>query len=273
MSMKKIGSLAGLLLLIVILTCLPAMAAEVSVNVRVEGAEETLYRGEVICTGEGPFTVYDVLTELDRVDNGVEIEGLEYGYITAINDERAGQTERGWDGFGIRMGNRYVPYDQLISTYVYSGVSLVIYYADEFGAGLLVPKLDSDNIFDGILTVYAEADKGSKEEIIPVSGAEVRWYCGDSFASYTTDEFGRVSIHPSFLTTGEHQVTVTKINEEGVPLLLRPANPTTVRVSTAVGDSRAIYVAAAMMAAGALGFAVLLLWGRQARKKRECVEK
>ena len=245
--------------------CLPA-AADVSVNVRVEGAEKTLYDGAVACEGSGPFTVYDVLTALNSAEDGVKIEGLEYGYITAIEGERVGQTERGWDGFGIRLGSKSVGYDRLRDTTVYSGAKLVVYYADEFGAGLITPKMDTKNIYDGKLAFYSENKEGTGRVVKPIVGATVRWYCDDAFAEYTTDENGCVSVHPSYLTSGKHRVTISLDSEEGVPMILRTESDFSVTVSTAVGDPPTLYITLAALIIS--GMSLILLIKRRKREER-----
>ena len=256
--MKKHGILIGLLGIMAVLFCLPAMAAEVKVNVRVEGAEKTLYAGVVTCSGDDLISVYDVLAALDADPEGVDIRGLEYGYITAIEGERAGRTALGWDGFGIRLGGKYISYDEWKETYVFNGAKLVVYYADEFGAGLSVPRVDTSEIYDGKLVFYAETRDGDGTSVQPIEGATVRWYCDDAFAEYVTDEQGCVTVHTGYLTMGEHRVSVELMNEEGVPMLLRMDPDYTVQVSTGVGDSAAVLVAVVLMAVGALGLAVLL---------------
>ena len=238
--------------------CLPAAAADVSVNVRVEGAEKTLYDGAVTCEGNGPFTVYDVLVALDAAEDGVDIEGLEYGYITAIEGERAGRTALGWDGFGVRLGSKYVGYDRLRDTNVYSGAKLVVYYSDEFGAGLVSPKMDTKNIYDGKLAFYSENKAGAGSVVKPLVGATVRWYCDDAFAEYTTDENGCVAIHQSYLTSGKHRVTVSLVSDEGVPMILRTDSEFNVTVSTAVGDSSAVYISAVLMVVSGVGLILLV---------------
>ena len=262
--MKKHSILICLLCLLTVALSLPAAAmTEVTVRVRVEGAEETLYSGTVTCSQDGKVSVYDVLVALDKTDNGIDIQGLEYGYITAIGDQKAGCTAQGWDGFGIRVSGNYISYDRLKSTYVYGGESLVIYYADEFGTGLLVPMVDTSEIHKGKLVFYAESEENGATTVVPIKGATVRWYCDEEFAQYVTDEFGCVTVHESFLTSGEHRISIHKQNEEGIPAVLRMDPSYSVRVTTMVGDSPAIYITAVLTVVSALGLIVLLLTGKR----------
>lgn len=258
--MKRLGLVIVLVLALTAVFCSSALAAEkTAVNVRVEGAEEMLYNGIVVCHTDTKATVRDVLEALAEAESDLAIEGVEYGYITSINGERAGRTALGWDGFGIRLDGAYVSYANLNKP-VYNGADIVIYYADEFGEGLAVPMVDTSALWRGQLYFTAEMpdEDGLGTVISPIEGATVRWYCEDAFAEYVTDATGCVRIEESYLTSGQHRVSIQKNNAEGVPTLLRLSPDYEVTYTTEVGDSPALYIAIALMAIGALGLALLL---------------
>lgn len=237
----------------------PAMASDRAVTVRIEGAVDTLFYGEVELDTQGSYSVLDILKRVNEADNGVTIEGLSAGYITAVNGEKAARTAEGWDGFGVRVDGVYLPYDKLASTKASRGSEILVYYADEFGAGLLIPMVDAANIRHGELRFFAEVPEENGGYVIaPIVGAEVHWYCGDAYATYTTDEEGRVTVEEALLMSGDHRVSISKLNEEGVPMLLRLSPDYTVNIPTDVGDSPALYICIALLTVSAIAFAVLL---------------
>lgn len=248
--------LASLLSLFLIL---PAAAAGRTVTVRIEGAEDTLYFEQITIPSVKSVSVLEVLQTIDRADNGITLSGIDVGYISAVNGEVAGRTEQGWDGFGVRLDGKRLSYDRLASSFVTVNSEIVVYYADEFGAGLLVPMMADEDLSNGILRFFAEVPREEGDySVEPVVGATVRWYCGDAFAAYTTDQNGEIRIEKALLLSGDHRVWIDLRNEEGVPLLLRFAPDFTVNIPTAVGDSPAVYLLAGAGAVSAAAFGVLL---------------
>lgn len=262
----------GLLLLIctalLISLSLPVLAAGRTVTVRIEGASDTLFYGEV-ALADGSVSVLDVLNAVNEADNGVTIEGLSTGYITAINGEAAGRTAEGWDGFGVRLNGKYLSYDRLATSFVSRDSEIVVYYADEFGAGLLLPQVDDSDLDDGTLRFFAEVprDDGTYS-VEAIVGAEVRWYCEEAYVTYVTDGEGKARIDKELLFGGDHRVAIDLQNEEGVPLLLRLSPDYTVNIPTAVGDSPAVYICIALAAVSAVAFGILLGTTLKCKKTR-----
>lgn len=261
--MKKPRLLTVLLLSLTLLLTLPAAAEEQTVTVRFEGALSNLYY-ETLPLSTGTATVLDVLKQADETSDSLTVEGLAAGYIYAVNGERAGQTDRGWDGFGVRLNGAYISFDSLASTTVKDGDEIVVYYADEFGDGLIVPILDAADLHRGVLRFYTERpdDKGGYT-VEAIAGAEVRWYCGDAYVSFVTDRDGTVKIDSDLLFSGDHRVGIELWNDEGVPLLLRPAPSFGVNVPTNVGDSPLLYICLALLTISAAGILALALTAKK----------
>lgn len=265
--MKKTRLLTVLLLSLTLLLTLPAMAEEQTVTVRFEGAESNLYFETLPLSGAS-LTVLDLLKQADNASESLSVEGLDAGYIYAVNGERAGRTDRGWDGFGVRLNGVYVPFDALDKTAVKSGDEILVYYADEFGEGLLVPILDQSDLTRGVLRFYAEIpDENGGYTVEAIAGAEVRWYCGDAYVSYVTDGNGSVKIDTDLLFSGDHRVGIELWNDEGVPLLLRPSPSFGVNVPTNVGDSPLLYVCLVLLPLSAAGILALTLTAKKRKVK------
>lgn len=265
--MKKSRFLILCILALSLLLSLPTAADEGSVTVRFEGAQSNLFFGTLPLSGQ-VTSVYDVLKQADEASDTLAVKGLSAGYIYAVNGETAGRTARGWDGFGVRLNGTYLPFDRIRETTVKSGDEIVVYYADEFGEGLLLPILDQTELLKGELRFFAEIpDDDGSYSVEAIVGAEVRWYCGDAYVSYVTDRDGRVRIDPDLLFSGEHRIGLELTNAEGVPLLLRPSPAFSVNVPTNVGDSPMLYVCIALLAVSAIG--ILLLALTLGRKRKE----
>ena len=266
--MKNRLFLLFLLSLLSLCLVLPAAAVERTVTVRIEGAEDTLYYDTVSIPVAG-VSVLDVLLLVDEADNGIDLVGIENGYISAVNNEAAGRTAKGWDGFGVRMDGALISYDRLATAHVNTGAEIVVYYADEFESGFLIPIMDDDDLLSGVLRFFAEVpQENGSYTVEAIEGATVRWYCGDAFATYVTDENGKIRIEKALLLSGDHRVWIDLRNEEGCPLLLRFAPDFTVNIPTAVGDSPAVYILSAGIVASVAAIAALLTSLLKKRSKK-----
>lgn len=264
--MKKRRFLLAFLCLIALVLTLPAAASEGAITLRIEGATDTLFYESVPIAGQ-TVSLLDVLKGVNAAENGTTIEGLEAGYITAINGEKAGRTARGWDGFGVRLNDTYILFDALSTTLVKNGDEIVVYYADEFGDGLMIPQVDDSNLKKGELRFFAEVPKDDGSySVEAIVGATIHWYCGDAYASYVTDADGKIKIEDSLLLSGDHRVGIELKNSEGVPLVLRLSPDYTVNIPTDVGDSPAVYIFAALAVMSAAAFALML--NSVARRKK-----
>ena len=69
----------------------------------------------------------------------------------------------------------------------------------------------------------------------PVKGATVTWKAGEESATYTTDDNGEIKIDDRLLTAGPHSLSISKVGEEDLPLILRLAPDFTVTVPETSG--------------------------------------
>ena len=260
--MKKIVALIAFALIVATVAALPAFAAEQSfgVSLRIEGKTENVYYGQVTTGSVDDFNVIKLLARVDRENDDLEITGLENGYITAINQVKAGQTAKGFDGYVVRVNGEYVPYSELGFFKLEAGDEIIVYYSDEFESGIITEVIvDTERIDQGYIKFtyekpYSDGKYVSSEALV---GATVRWYCGEAEFVYTTDGQGGIIIDKAALTSGEHKMSIELYHGNGAPAVLRFAPDYTVKVPVAIGDTNLVY-ACAIAAAVSLGAAVLL---------------
>ena len=204
-----------LLLVLLLLAAFPlSFAAESTVHIRIEGISTTLYNGD-IPLGDAE-TVADALHSLD-----LTITGLDTGYITSVNDDVAGKFG-GWDGWLFTI-NGIEAAAGVNATAIKAGDSVLLYYGDPYGVGMQFPELSLDN---DVLTLTSkdttfDADFNPTTMINPIANAIVTWYVEDAAYTYTSDASGKVTLPESVRTAGSHRITVSKVAENGLPLVLR----------------------------------------------------
>ncbi len=217
-----------------------ALAKEDSATVkfRIEGIEGCFCDREFktdSATLDGFFREADEASE----DFELTITESEYGaYISAVNGEAAG-TFGGYDGWLFTV-NGADPGVGMSSVEIKDGDSVLLYYADPFGAGFQFPEADLEKIGEGIIsfvsrdTVYDE-NYNPSVSVNPVAGMSVKWYTGENeYKEYKTDENGVISVDKALLTGGAHKVEYYKYNADGLPLALRSAANYTVTVENDV---------------------------------------
>ncbi len=227
--------LVGLLLMLGWGTAASA-AGKTTVSVRIEGISACLYQGHITMEGS-QVTVKDVLLALDQREAGLTIDGLDQGYISAVNQQAAG-TFGGWDGWSFMVNNEISMVgvaDALLS----DGDSLVLFYGDY---PTQVPIVDTSRLASGVLRFTSKdrifaADGSSTVQIQPIVGATVTWYDKHNQPhTFVTDEQGAVTIPKALLTEGEHVIQIEKGKTvEGksgqVPVVVRLPRNYTVKVS------------------------------------------
>ena len=187
---------------------------------------------------DGTPTLQEALLEVEKAEEGLTFTGLDKAYITAINGEEAG-TYGGYDGWMYRVNNLEpsVGMDQYA---LKAEDSVVLYYGDPFGAGMQYPEADLSKIADGVIrftsqdTTYDDNYEPSTQTN-PVKGATVTWKAGEESATYTTDDNGEIKIDDRLLTAGPHSLSISKVGEEDLPLILRLAPDFTVTVPETSG--------------------------------------
>jgi hypothetical protein len=187
-----------------------------SVSLRIEGAEQNIFNGNVDIELTDKTTVADVLTYFDANNDDVTITGADNGYVSAVNNEVAG-TFGGWDGWYYAV-NGSIP-DVGIGSYTVSeGDSIVLYYGDY---PCQYPRININQFYKGILkfesydTTYDE-NWNATSAWAPIVGATVT--VGDS--TYTTDENGCVYADTSKLF-GSTKVQIEKKSSTGAPAVCR----------------------------------------------------
>lgn len=267
--MKKIFALMILVLLVAALA-VPVFADDItlSVKIRIEGKTENLFYGEVSTNNKENFNVISLLKLAESSDSSLTISGLENGYVTSVNGVKAGQTEKGFDCYVVRINGEYVPYSTLSGVELKSGDEILVYYSDEFESGIIRDIIvDTDKIEQGYIrfTYEKPSQDGSYVTNEALAGATVKWYCDEVEFVYTTDGQGGIFIDKGALTSGEHRVVVDLYHSNGAPAILRLAPDYTVKVPVAIGDTTVVYICAAA-AVISLGAAVLLSFSFRKRK-------
>lgn len=205
---------------------------QMSVTVRIEGISKNLYYNtvDIPYTGEN-LTVQNALMYVDQQSDDITITGVENGWITAVNDEKQASFG-GWDGW-LYTVNGVSPTDTVNDHMLSDGDSVVLYYGDPYGVGMQYPEIDTSKITDGILTFTSkdtsyDADYNPTVVTNPVKDAKVELGTEDGSVSYTTDENGSINIDDKYLTEGNHSISINKVSENGLPLVLRFAPDRTV---------------------------------------------
>mgnify|MGYP003209041110 CR=1 FL=1 len=205
---------------------------QMSVTVRIEGISKNLYYNtvDIPYTGEN-LTVQNALMYVDQQSDDITITGVENGWITAVNDEKQASFG-GWDGW-LYTVNGVSPTDTVNDHMLSDGDSVVLYYGDPYGVGMQYPEIDTSKITDGILTFTSkdtsyDADYNPTVVTNPVKDAKVELGTEDGSVSYTTDENGSINIDDKYLTEGNHSISISKVSENGLPLVLRFAPDRTV---------------------------------------------
>lgn len=257
------------------LTSAFAEEQEKTVSLRIEGIKGNVCEREFKTSAE---TLDGFFKDADEASDDFELTIVEsdYGaYVSAVNDEAAGAFG-GYEGWLFTV-NGADPGVGMSSVEIKEGDSVVLYYADPFGAGFQFPEADLTKLDDGVIsftskdTVYDE-NYNPSTEINPVSGMTVKWYTGEAeFKEYVTDENGAVTVDKELLTKGEHRFEYSKYAENGMPLVLRGAVDCTVTVKNDVPTGRKdISAALAFICAASLAAAVTAL---SKKKSAVCVEK
>ncbi len=208
----------------------------VAVNIRIEGIKTSFFdKRESIPSKKNELTVKTVLEYVQRKYDDMTIEDLNSNTITNINGDKTGTFGR-TDGWYIRVNGKNVskPIDQLI---LKSEDSLIVYYGDPENTDMQYPTLDTSKIKDGVIRVIQKdvmTDADGKETVTetPIYGADFTWSYGKGeTARLVTDKDGLVTLTGEQLIKGKHEVTISRTDEQGLPLLLRLEPDTVIKTS------------------------------------------
>ena len=218
--MKKIiSAIAAFAVVLSSLVVSPFAADEKTVSLRIEGKSETYFYGDVTTNAS---TVAELMNEVDAANDNLTISNPSGNYITAINGDVEETVEEknyyGWmylvNGVSASVG---IGVQQ-----IKDGDVIVFYYSDEYGShGFAKPVADLSKLGDREITFTSDAhDKDFNPITVPVEGAKVTW----DGKEYVTDADGKIVIDKADFTVGDHSVGISKVAEDGVPLVLRFAS-------------------------------------------------
>lgn len=207
--MKKIiSAIAAFAVVLSSLVVSPFAADEKTVSLRIEGKSETYFYGDVTTNAS---TVAELMNEVDAANDNLTITNPTGIYITAINGDVAGSVApKYWDGW-MYLVNGAAASVGIGKQQINDGDVIVFYYSDEYGShGFAKPVADLSKLGDREITFTSDAT-------VPVEGAKVTW----DGKEYVTDADGKIVIDKADFTAGDHSVGISKVAEDGVPLVLR----------------------------------------------------
>ena len=215
--MKKIiSAIAAFAVVLSSLVVSPFAADEKTVSLRIEGKSETYFYGDVTTNAS---TVAELMNEVDAANDNLTITNPTGNYITAINGDVEETVEEkkyyyGW----MDLVNGAAPSVGIVEQQIKDGDVIVFYYSDEFGShGFAKPVADLSKLGDREITFTSE---DYSHITVPVEGAKVTW----DGKEYVTDADGKIVIDKADFTVGDHSVGISKVAEDGVPLVLRFAS-------------------------------------------------
>lgn len=222
--MKKITAFIATLILLIGTLSISAFGADgtKTVTLRIEGKSKTYFYEKVTTSAA---TVEDLMKEINTADNGVTVTmtDSQYGaYISKINDDAENTAGQGsFDGWSDVI-NGAAPSVGISAQEIKDGDEIVFYYGDEFGShGFAVPIVDVSKINEGIIKLTSNGFDANYSPVVnPVAGATVKW--DDS--TYTTDDNGVITLKAADAKKGAHAVAISKVAEDGMPLVLRTAS-------------------------------------------------
>ena len=267
--MKKALILLVISVILVFGCVLPAIASEPSltVDLRIEGKDQNLFYGKVTTNNSANYNIINILMLADNQSESLSVKGLNYGYITEINGVGIAQTAGGKDNYTVMVNDVRVNFEDLKTYPLKNNDSITVYYADNYGTDMIFPLIDLKKLDQGYIKFSYEklSEDGKSVTYLPISGAAVTWYCDDVPFSYVTDGQGGIYIEKNAFTSGSHKVSIEQKDENGTPMLLRPAPDFKIDVPVGIGDSFAVYVCAAT---AVLSLAASVMLGISLKKKK-----
>lgn len=221
--MKKIiSAIAAFAVVLSSLVVSPFAADEKTVSLRIEGKSETYFYGDVTTNAS---TVAELMNEVDAANDNLTIskQSGKYGdYIDAINGDKEKSIEPAKGDGWMYIINGVAPSVGIGEQQIKDGDVIVFYYSDEYGShGFAKPVADLSKLGDREITFTSDAYAEDFSLItVPVEGAKVTW----DGKEYVTDADGKIVIEKADFTVGDHSVGISKVAEDGVPLVLRFAS-------------------------------------------------
>lgn len=221
---KKSMSFVIVAMMIMTMLSLAASAdSKMSITFRVEGPDSNLYYGSLSVPYSDKLTAQEALDYLDEQSSELAFAGIDDGYISAVNDIKAGKFG-GWDGWYFAVND--VAASVGISDYVMSdNDSMVLYYG---GYPCSLPIIDISRLnSDGIIAftsndVEYDENWNATTVVNKIIDAEVT--VGEE--KYTTDKNGEIKINET--SEGVLPLQIDKKDASGAPAVLRYAPDFTV---------------------------------------------
>lgn len=218
--MKKIiSAIAAFAVVLSSLVVSPFAADEKTVSLRIEGKSETYFYGDVTTSAS---TVAELMDEVAAANDNLTISNPSGNYIESINGDKQKSIEpKKGDGW-MYMVNGAAASVGIGEQQINDGDVIVFYYSDEFGShGFAKPVADLSKLGDREITFTSDVYTEDFSLItVPVEGAKVTW----DGKEYVTDADGKIVIDKADFTAGDHSVGISKVAEDGVPLVLRFAS-------------------------------------------------
>lgn len=232
---KRILSLAIALLMILSLSTVSAFAADktLTFSLRIEGISSNYFYSDISLGGisEGDeISLATLLSYVDDARDDLTIKGLDSGYITEINGDKAGtHSDTKWDGWYYTV-NGISPSVGISQYNLSDGDKVVIYYGDY---PCQIPEADTSWFaakgvirFTSTDTAYEydeETDSWIPNTVTaPISNMKVTL---DKGLEFTTDENGEIKVELSKYKFNESFINlqVSKVNSYGAPTVCRYA--------------------------------------------------
>ena len=212
------------------MTAMYASAAEsgnITVSLRIEGVEETLFYDKAIEIDAGA-TVEDLMIMVNEMDEtlGIVINNTENGTYTS---EIAGLAEfdyGGYSGWLFRVNGTNPTVGQDL-VFLEDGDDVIYFYNDAWGeAGMQYPVPDLSRLYSAGIISFTSSDEEYDEDwnvsIVnnPVAGATVTF----NGVVYTTDENGEIVLASKSGIAGMQSLKIERYDEgSGIPTVLRLA--------------------------------------------------
>lgn len=257
--------LVAVIMVTVLTFCMAAVAfadGKVGVSLRIEGDASCLYyENEEIAAGS---TLKDLLTAVNAKTT-LSITGIDSNYITSIGGIESAKY-KGWDGW-LYSVNGVIPSVGIDQTTLNDGDVVVMFYGDPYGVGMQFPEVEVKSGKLGFYSMDTEYDPVTYAPSVkknPVASANVTLYGADGKAyNYVTDANGEIVPDALFLKEGTHRYAISKVSDNGIPLVLRSASDAAYKVEAVVetSDMSMIFVFVAIIA---ISFAAVAVRKRRA---------
>lgn len=192
----------------------------------VAGAKDTKARSKVVVRAEGITKYLDSdymyisgATSLKEILEEIDLDVVfaeDSDAIISVENEEATEFSK-WQ---VAVDGAIVTAD--FDEYIINEDSNVVVYNAAEDA--VVPQIDDSELASTGVLVFNGIDKNGNSA--PISGLKVVW----DGKNYTTDKDGKIYLSLEQLEKGDHEVSISKVNSNKVPSVIRLAPETTIEV-------------------------------------------